>query len=81
LQYKIAPANPDTPPAHAAADEIRQPAATHPQLQSMGFDPVAPDALAQRCQKDIQTIHADLLALELDGRIELLPGGLYQRLN
>src|SRR5690606_31876393 len=80
LQYKIAPpAIVDT--ATEIPDQNPDDAANHPILQAMGFDPVDPDTLAQRCQQGIATINAGLLALELDGRIELLPGGLYQRLD
>ena len=50
-------------------------------LQAMGFDPVAPDMLAIRCELDIAEVNARLLALELEGRIELLAGGLVRRLT
>lgn len=53
----------------------------HTILKAMGFDPVTPDALAQRCQLDIGLINAKLLVLELDGEVEQLSGGLYQRLT
>jgi DNA processing protein len=54
--------------------------ACSPLLTAMGFDPVDFDTLAARCQLDSGTISAQLLALELDGRVELLPGGMYRRL-
>ena len=50
-------------------------------LVAMGFDPVHPDMLAQRSGLDAGTLNADLLTLELDGRIELLPSGMYRRLS
>lgn len=50
-------------------------------LQLIGFDPVSLDALSARCNADITTLHAQLLALELDGAIEMLPGGLYRRVD
>lgn len=50
-------------------------------LQAMGFDGVDADTLAQRCGQQIATLNAQLLALELDGRVEMLPGGLYRRID
>lgn len=50
-------------------------------LHAMGFDPVHADVLAQRCGLDAGTLNADLLLLELDGRVELLPSGMYRRLS
>jgi DNA processing protein len=54
--------------------------ASDPILVAMGFDPVDIDTLAARCQSDTATITAQLLALELDGLVEMLPGGTYRRL-
>ena len=50
-------------------------------LHAMGFDPVDVDTLASRCAMDAATLSAQLLALELTGRAEMLPGGLYRRVN
>jgi DNA processing protein len=50
-------------------------------LQQMGFDPVDADTLAARCQLDIAAINAHLLSLELDGRTEMLPGGMHRRIG
>jgi DNA processing protein len=50
-------------------------------LQKMGFDPVDADTLAARCQLDIAAINAHLLSLELDGRTEMLPGGMHRRIG
>lgn len=49
-------------------------------LAALGFDPVAPDVLALRCEIDIAALNAELLTLELDGQIEMLPGGMVRRL-
>lgn len=49
-------------------------------LQHMGYDAVDADTLAQRCQLDMAELHAHLLALELDGHAEMLPGGWYRRI-
>jgi DNA processing protein len=52
-----------------------------PLLACMGFDPVDVDALCARAGLPAERVSAELLRLELDGRIAALPGGLYQRLN
>ena len=49
-------------------------------LNTIGFDPVAPDALAARCELDIAQLSAQLLTLELEGLVEMLPGGMVRRL-
>lgn len=51
----------------------------HPLLEHMGFDPVDVDALFLRSGFPVDQITAQLLQLELDGRITALPGGLFQR--
>jgi DNA processing protein len=67
-------------------DPVSQPAAPQPApaatglLAAVGYDPVAPDALAERCVMDIARVNAELLALEMEGRIEMLPGGTVRRL-
>ncbi len=50
-------------------------------IQHLGFDPVDADTLSVRCGLTIAELSAMLLALELDGRICVLPGGLYQRIH
>ena len=58
------------------------PDAPHEQiLHHMGFDPVDADTLAARCQLDIAAINAHLLSLEMDGRTEMLPGGMHRRIG
>ncbi|MBC7575614.1 MAG: DNA-protecting protein DprA [Herminiimonas sp.] len=52
-----------------------------PVLLAMGFEPVSQDALAVRCAIDSAALSAQLLTLELQGHVELLPGGAYQRLR
>jgi len=49
-------------------------------LEAMGFDPVTPDLLAARCALDAATLAGLLLTLELQGQVELMPGGSYRRL-
>jgi DNA processing protein len=58
----------------------RKPMIEHGILTALGFDPVAPDVLALRCEIDIAALNAELLTLELDGHIEMLPGGMVRRL-
>ena len=64
-------------PAGAAADA----GADEPLLACMGFDPVDVDSLCARAGLPAERVSAELLRLELAGRIAVLPGGLYQRLN
>ncbi len=48
-------------------------------LQVLGFDPVGLDSLVARTGMDAAMLQAQLLELELDGRVARLPGGLFQR--
>jgi DNA processing protein len=50
-------------------------------LDHLGFDPVDVDTLRVRCGLTIAELSAMLLTLELNGRICVLPGGLYQRIH
>ena len=50
-----------------------------PLLQVLGHDPVGLDALVARTGVDAATLQAQLLELELEGRVARLPGGLFQR--
>jgi DNA processing protein len=59
-------------PAAAAPDSV---------LAAMGFDPVDVDSLAQRTGIDAAALSAQLLTLEMETQIEMLPGGLYQRVG
>ncbi len=51
-----------------------------PLLQALGHDPVTLDALCARTGLDTASLLARLLALELQGTVARLPGGLYQRI-
>lgn len=59
-------------PAQDETDEL---------LNMLGFDPVDADTLADRAGLTMAELSAMLLTLELDGRVALLPGGLYQRIH
>ncbi len=48
-------------------------------LSSMGYDPCRVDDLVERTRLTSEEISAMLLMLELDGQVESLPGGLFQR--
>lgn len=50
-------------------------------LEHLGFDPVDVDTLSVRCGLTVGQLSAMLLSLELNGRICVLPGGLYQRIH
>src|SRR5450759_2475419 len=50
-------------------------------LEHLGFDPVDVDTLSVRCGLTVSQLSAMLLTLELNGRICVLPGGLYQRIH
>jgi DNA processing protein len=50
-------------------------------LTHLGFDPVDLDTLLTRSSLTMAELSAMLLSLELDGRISVRPGGLYQRIN
>jgi DNA processing protein len=50
-------------------------------LALMGHDPVDLDSLCERAGLSVEHVAAELLRLELDGRVTVLPGGLYQRLE
>ncbi len=56
-------------------------ASKDPLLEHMGFDPVDLDSLCSRSGLPVERVSADLLRLELAGRIAALPGGTYQRLK
>jgi DNA processing protein len=49
-------------------------------LDALGFESVSLDALQARTGLSTGALQARLMALELDGQLARLPGGLYQRL-
>ena len=54
--------------------------AEDPLMAALGFDAVSLDALQARTGIDTARLQAQLLELELDGRVARLPGGRFQRL-
>ena len=68
----------------AAADPNASPepdAATRDVLRALGHDPASVDTLAARTALSVAATIALLTALELEQRVALLPGGLWQRLG
>jgi len=49
-------------------------------LAALGFDPVSLDALLARTGLQTAHLQAQLMALELNGQVARLPGGLFQRM-
>jgi len=49
-------------------------------LQALGYDPVSLDALQARTGWPTPQLQARLMAMELDGQVARLPGGLFQRI-
>jgi DNA processing protein len=60
-------------------DDDHLPSSQAELLRAMGFDPVGLDALQARTGWPTDRMQAALMELELDGHIDRLPGGLYQR--
>ncbi|MCL4699649.1 MAG: DNA-processing protein DprA, partial [Burkholderiaceae bacterium] len=54
-------------------------ASADPILRALGHDPATLDALQARTGWPTADLAAGLLELELQGRVQRLPGGLYQR--
>jgi DNA processing protein len=52
----------------------------HPLLANMGFDPVDVSSLSLITGLDAATLSGELLSLELEGAVEMLPSGEYRRL-
>ncbi|MDB5932572.1 MAG: protecting protein DprA [Polaromonas sp.] len=63
-----------------AADDAAEPTDEDPLLAALGFDVTTLDALQARTGLQTGQLQAQLLALELDGQIARLPGGLFQRM-
>lgn len=63
-----------------APDAAAVAAADSPLLAHMGFEPIDVESLCERAGLGAERVAAELLRLELAGRVATLPGGLYQRL-
>jgi DNA processing protein len=68
--------------AQAVIQEFAVPDSAKDQLlAALGFDPAGLDMLAARSGMDMALLNAQLLTLELEGLVEMLPGGIYQRIG
>lgn len=65
--------------APAAVSDAEHRPEAHPLLAHIGFDPVPTEVLQQRSGLDAARINSALTTLELEGQIESLPGGRWQR--
>jgi DNA processing protein len=84
-ELKMAPVPLDVQPgAIGSAEQPLSPGADAspdgPLLEALGFDPVSLDALQARTGLDTGRLQAMLMALELEGQLARLPGGLFQRI-
>ena len=52
-----------------------------PLLKAMGFDPIHPDQLVDKLGIGATDVYAELLQLEIQGKIAALSGGRYQRIT
>ncbi|MDX5444613.1 MAG: DNA-processing protein DprA [Zoogloeaceae bacterium] len=68
---EVSPARSATPATDPQAAQV---------LEAMGFDPVTPELLVERCGLTLDALYAILLGLELDGQVASLPGSRFQRL-
>lgn len=66
-------------PAAAAVQSAQDPE-SDATLRALAHDPLSLDELMDRTGMDAAALQARLLELELEGRVERLPGGLFQRL-
>ena len=79
LRLAEAPAAGSPPPTDVEAQEEED--GDDSLLRHLGFDPVGLDALSARAGFGAAALQAQLLELELDGRVARLPGGLFQRVG
>jgi DNA processing protein len=63
----------------AAAATTDSHEAAHPLLDALGYDPASLDALSARTGRSAADLSSALLELELEGRVNRLPGQLFQR--
>ncbi|MBC8024126.1 MAG: DNA-protecting protein DprA [Burkholderiales bacterium] len=59
--------------------EQEPPSAADPVLEAMGFAPVTPEHIIERTGLDAATLAARLSWLEIEGRVQALAGGWFQR--
>ena len=67
------------PPNDTADDDTADGHTAHALLTALGYDPVGLDALSARTGRSAADLNGALLELELEGRVNRLPGQLFQR--
>ena len=68
-------------PARASPTASAPPPASDPVLHAIGFECVSPDQIAQRTGLAVAAVAARLSRLEIDGEIEVVAGGRFQRIE
>jgi DNA processing protein len=68
------------PPVPVAAPPAAEDRDEDPVLRALAHDPLSLDGLMDRTGMEAAALQACLLELELEGRVERLPGGMFQRL-
>lgn len=63
-----------------ATQKLAPEPASDPVLDHMGPEPISLDELALRSRLTVENLSAMLFTHEMEGRVAVLPGGLYQRL-
>jgi DNA processing protein len=67
-------------PRDAVVRDADDEAALPPLLDAMGYEAITLDELSMRTGLDAASLNAQLLELELEGRVARLPGGQFQRI-
>ena len=67
------------PPNDTTDDDTAYGHTAHALLTALGYDPVGLDALSARTGRSAADLNGALLELELEGRVNRLPGQLFQR--
>ncbi len=81
LDYSPVPSGPATDAHRAPKDLVSEGDATDNVLaDALGYDPASLEVLQVRTGWDTGQLQARLMALELQGQVARLPGGLFQRL-
>jgi DNA processing protein len=82
-ELKVLPAGWNESPgsSESRGDSDVEPPPEDPLLAALGFDAVSLDELQARTGLDTPRLQAQLLELELEGRLARLPGGHFQRLT
>lgn len=73
--------SPGNLPMPASSDSMETDTSLQQLLEVAGYDPVSVDQLLQRSDLSVAEVQAGLLTLEMNGKMELLPGGQYRRIG